>query len=159
MSFTDTHLLPGETVTFRTRLHWKVYFLPICAAILLVAGGVWLLRSTAPDWLAIIPALLALLVLSGPWLKRRTSEFAVTNKRVVVKLGVLSTRSLELLLPKIEAITVEQTLMGRLLGYGEIIVTGSGGTNERFVGIQAPLRFRQAVQAASDDAAGDPRSA
>ncbi len=63
---------------------------------------------------------------------------------------MLNTRSLELLLPKIEAITVEQTLAGRIFGYGEIIVTGSGGTNERFAGIQAPLAFRQAVQAASD---------
>ncbi len=150
MSYIDSHLLPGEVVLFRTHLHWKVYLLPLCGTAILAAGAAWILMSTAPHTLAIIPGALALLILVGPWLKRRTSEFAVTNKRVVVKLGVFSTRSLELLLPKVEAITVEQTLAGRLFRYGEIIVTGSGGTNERFQGIQAPLAFRQAVQAASD---------
>ncbi len=150
MSFINANLLPGETVLFRTRLHWKVYVLPLCGTILLAAAAVWILTSTAPHLLALIPGILALLLLVGPWLRRRTSEFAVTNKRVVVKLGALNTRSLELLLPKVEAITVEQTLAGRMFGYGEIVVTGSGGTNERFEGIQAPLAFRQAVQAASD---------
>jgi uncharacterized membrane protein YdbT with pleckstrin-like domain len=83
-------------------------------------------------------------------LRRRSSEFAVTNKRVIIKLGVLNTRSIELLLPKIEGIEVTQSLSGRLFGYGEIIVTGSGGTREPFEGIQGPLDFRQAVQAATD---------
>ena len=77
-------------------------------------------------------------------------EYVITNKRVIIKLGVLNTRSIELLLPKVEGIEVTQSLTGRLFGYGEIIVTGSGGTKELFEGIQTPLDFRQAVQAATD---------
>jgi len=56
---------------------------------------------------------------------------------------------MELLLPKIEGITVSQSLMGRMFGFGEIVVTGSGGTQEPFDNIQSPLDFRQAVQAAT----------
>ena len=71
-------------------------------------------------------------------------------KRVILKLGVLSTRSVELLLPKIEGIAVTQSLPGRIFGFGEIVVTGSGGTQEAFASIQAPLELRQAVQAATE---------
>jgi len=69
-----------------------------------------------------------------------------------MKTGIFSTRSVELLLGKIEAIAVNQTLAGRLLGYGDIVVTGSGGTEEAFGDIQAPLAFRRAVQSVTDTA-------
>jgi uncharacterized membrane protein YdbT with pleckstrin-like domain len=84
------------------------------------------------------------------YLKRTTSEFAVTNKRVIMKVGVLSTRSYELLLSKVEGIAVTQRLLGKLLNYGNIVVTGSGGTQEPFSDIQDPLQFRHAVQAVTD---------
>ncbi|TMI03740.1 MAG: PH domain-containing protein [Betaproteobacteria bacterium] len=61
-----------------------------------------------------------------------------------------STRSIELLLNKIEAIAVEQTLVGRMFGYGDIVITGSGGTKEAFSRIQSPLEFRRAVQSVAD---------
>ena len=74
----------------------------------------------------------------------------MTNKRVMMKAGVFTTRSVELLLNKIEAIAVNQSLAGRLFGYGDIVVTGSGGTREAFSNIQTPLEFRRAVQSVSD---------
>ncbi|MGZ5130018.1 MAG: PH domain-containing protein, partial [Caldimonas sp.] len=82
--------------------------------------------------------------------KRQSSDFVVTNKRVMMKAGVFTTRSVELLLNKIEAIAVNQSLSGRLFGYGDIVVTGSGGTREAFSHIRAPLEFRRAVQSVSD---------
>ncbi len=154
MSYIKRHLLPGETVAFRTHLHWKLYLPALLAVVVVLAPlTVLALRSTT-KLLALAPAGVALILLSIPWMKRRSSEFAVTNKRVIIKLGVLKTRSIELLLPKIEGIAVTQTLGGRLCGYGEIVVIGTGGTEERFAGIQAPLDFRQAVQAATDGKAG-----
>ena len=80
----------------------------------------------------------------------KSSEFAVTNKRVIFKLGVLTTRSVELLLPKVEGIAVTQSMAGRIFGFGAIVVSGSGGTQEPFRDIQSPLAFRQAVQAAAE---------
>jgi uncharacterized membrane protein YdbT with pleckstrin-like domain len=151
MGYIDKHLLPGERVTYRTRLHWKIYVGPVLLVLLILLPLVILALSTAHPALALLPALAAIGVLLVAFLRRRTSEFAVTNKRVILKLGVLNTRSVELLLPKIEGVTVTQSLAGRLLGFGGIVVTGSGGTQEPFSSIQAPLELRQAVQAATGD--------
>ncbi len=70
----------------------------------------------------------------------------MTTRRVLIKVGVLRRRSLELLLSKVESIGVDQGIVGRLLGYGTIIVTGTGGTKEPFRMIAAPLEFRRMVQ-------------
>ena len=150
MSYIDKQLLPGEAVTYRTRLHWKVYVGPALLVLLVLLPLVILALSTAHPALAAIPGLAAIVVLLQALIRRRTSEFAVTTKRVILKLGVMNTRSVELLLGKIEGISVTQSLAGRLFGFGGIVVTGSGGTQEPFNGIQAPLAFRQAVQAATE---------
>lgn len=150
MSYIDRHLLPGERVTYRTRLHWKLYLGPVALVLLVLLPLAILALSSEHQVLVLIPAVAALGVLLAAFIRRRTSEFAVTNKRVILKLGVLNTRSVELLLPKIEGIAVTQSLAGRLFGFGAIVLTGSGGTQEPFNGIQAPLNFRQAVQAATE---------
>jgi uncharacterized membrane protein YdbT with pleckstrin-like domain len=152
MSYIDTHLLPGETVAYRTRLHWKIFVVPALISVAMLALAIWAF-SADKRVLATVPLAIALVVLFIAWIRRRSSEFAVTNKRVIIKLGVMTTRSMELLLPKIEGITVSQSLAGRMFGFGEIIVTGSGGTQEPFPNIQSPLDFRQAVQAATDGSA------
>ena len=156
MSYIDTHRLPGETVSYRTRLHWKIYVIPVLISLAMVVLSAWALSANR-TLLAIVPATVALIVLFIAWIRRRSSEFAVTNKRVIIKLGVLTTRSTELLLPKIEGIAVSQSLAGRMFGFGEIVVTGSGGTQEPFDNIQSPLDFRQAVQAATDGGMIDDR--
>lgn len=154
MSYIDKHLLPGEAVTYRTQLHWKVYVGPVLLVLLVLLPLVILAMSTTHPLLAILPGLGIVAVLLQAYFRRRTSEFAVTTKRVILKLGVMNTRSVELLLGKVEGISVTQSLPGRLFGFGAIVVTGSGGTQEPFSGIQAPLAFRQAVQAATEGGAG-----
>src|SRR5260370_37259980 len=71
---------------------------------------------------------------------------AVTNKRVIVKSGLANRRTIELLLPRIESIGVEEPALGRLLGYGTVIVRGTGGTPEVCPQMARPLEFRQQVQ-------------
>jgi len=78
--------------------------------------------------------------------RRNATEMAVTNKRVIVKSGVADRRTIELLLPRIESIAVEEPALGRLLGYGTVIVRGTGGTPEVFSQIARPLEFREQVQ-------------
>lgn len=157
MSYIDRHLLEGERIVFRTRLHWALFVTPIlfCAAVLAPIAAF----LTAGPWspYAWIPLALAGLVLLATWIKRLSSDFAVTNKRIMMKVGVLHVRSVELLLGKVETIAVDQSLAGRILGYGDIIVTGSGGTRESFPRIQAPLEFRRAVQAVADAEVGSPK--
>ena len=154
MSYVDSNLLEGERVVYRTRLHWKLFVAPVLFALVVAAPLMWIALYGTWNVLAWIPVGLALLWLLAALIKRQTSEFVVTNKRVLMKVGVFTTRSIELLLNKVEAITVHQSLTGRLVGYGDIVLTGSGGTNEPFSSIQSPLAFRNAVQAASDARTG-----
>lgn len=150
MSYIDANLLAGEQVVFRTRLHWKLLIGPLLLALATLVPVAWaLVQGTWNELILIVPAI-GVLVLLAAIVRRQSSDFAVTNKRVMAKTGVLSTRSVELLLGKIESIAVHQSLGGRILGYGDIVVTGSGGTEEMFSNVQSPLQLRRAVQSVTD---------
>jgi uncharacterized membrane protein YdbT with pleckstrin-like domain len=153
MSYIDRHLMEGERVVFRTRLHWKVLVVPLLADVVLLALAVLAMRTTRP-WLSVIPVIAGALWTAAALTRRSSSEFAVTNRRIVLKLGVLTTRSVEMLHSKIESVAVNQTLAGKFFGYGSIVVTGSGGTREVFDAIQAPLEFRNAVSSSASGEAG-----
>jgi uncharacterized membrane protein YdbT with pleckstrin-like domain len=150
MSYVDNSLIPNESVVFRTRLHWIIFFWPI---LFLIGSCVLLYFGFLhhPYALYAGEALLALTVILflAKYVVYRASEFAVTNKRVIMKVGVMQRRTLELMLTKVEAISVTQSLLGQMFGCGTILVTGTGGTREPFDNISSPLQFRRAVQAAS----------
>jgi uncharacterized membrane protein YdbT with pleckstrin-like domain len=78
--------------------------------------------------------------------KRNATEMAVTNRRVLIKTGMTSRRTLDLMLSRVESIGVEESAAGRMLGYGSVIVRGTGGTPEPFLMIAHPQEFRRAVQ-------------
>ena len=142
MGYVDSNLLPNEQVTYRARLHRIIYLLPIC--VLIVAIGV---AAIGGGWIAVGLGVIGLVLLVPPWIRSISSEFAVTNKRVLVKVGLIRRHSLELLLQKVEGIGVDQGILGRILGYGTITVSGTGGTREAFRMIARPLEFRRQVQA------------
>jgi len=143
MGYVDSNLLPNEHVTYRARVHRIIYLLPVCvlivALVLAVASGSWIAGG--------VLGLIGLVLLVPPWIRSISSEFAVTNKRVLVKVGLIRRHSLELLLQKVEGIGVDQGIVGRVLGYGTITVSGTGGTREAFRMIANPLEFRRQVQA------------
>ena len=89
---------------------------------------------------------LAALVFGIGLTKRNATEMAVTNKRVLIKQGVFGRRTLEILLQKIESIAVEESMSGRMLGFGTVIVRGTGGTPEPFKKMAHPLEFRRHVE-------------
>lgn len=150
MSYIDGNLLEGERVVYRTRLHWLLFIVPVLFTVVVLLPIAWFLANGPWNSFAWIPLALGLFILLATFVKRQSSDFAVTNKRVMMKVGVFSTHSVELLLNKIEAIAVNQSFMGRIFGYGDIVVTGSGGTREAFSHIQGPLEFRRAVQSVTD---------
>jgi uncharacterized membrane protein YdbT with pleckstrin-like domain len=78
--------------------------------------------------------------------KRNATEMAVTNRRVLIKAGMASRRTLDLMLSRVESIGVEESVWGRMLGYGNVIVHGTGGTPETFLKIAHPQEFRRQVQ-------------
>ena len=143
MGYVENNLLPNEQVTYRAKLHGIIYGFSasvFAIAILVVALGGGLIAGSA------IAAVGALLLLP-PWIRSTSSDFAITNKRVLIKVGLIRRHSLELLLQKIEGIGVDQGILGRILGFGTITVSGVGGTKEAFRMISNPLEFRRQVQA------------
>jgi membrane protein YdbS with pleckstrin-like domain/predicted RNA-binding Zn-ribbon protein involved in translation (DUF1610 family) len=147
MSYLDDHLLAGERIVYRAHLHWSTF----ATSIVVIAVGIALaivLGVYQPEYWYAGAALggIGLLLAIGPAIHYASSEFAVTDKRVVAKLGFIERESLETLLSKIEAIGVDQGVVGRMLGYGTITITGTGGTEESFPKIADPLEFRRQIQ-------------
>lgn len=143
MGYIEDSLLPGETVVARVRCHWIVFAKAI--AILIAGFAIFAYQHTAGAIVVVIGLLAAI----PPLVTFSTSEFGVTSKRVVIKIGFVKRRSLELLLRQIEAISIDQTIMGRLFGYGSITLSGTGGVHEVFHDIAKPLQFRRDIQAAT----------
>jgi uncharacterized membrane protein YdbT with pleckstrin-like domain len=163
MSYIERHLSSGETVLYHTRLHWMVMIGPCLAAMVVGGAGIGLLmdavsvRNEEGSNLGLLvgigAGLLAaavVIVAIASW-RRSATEMAVTNRRVLVKMGILSTRSIEIMLSKIESIRVDQSLAGRLFSFGTIVVRGTGGTPEPFAKIAHPLEFRRQVQEQIDE--------
>jgi uncharacterized membrane protein YdbT with pleckstrin-like domain len=159
MSYVDSNLVSGETVIYQTRLHWIVMLGHIVLGCLLLGLPGVLLLYFALSQTGIESKTLhvmegggvALLVcgvvaiLMG-MVRRNATEMAVTNRRVVIKTGVVSRKTIEMLLNKVESIEVSETTGGRMLGYGTIVMIGTGGTSEPFREVAHPLEFRNQVQ-------------
>lgn len=145
MSYIDKNLLPDERVVYRARLHWITF----ARAVVVLALGLALLFLLGADARPVGGAvvLVGLVLLVPPFVAYRTTEFGVTNKRVVIKTGFIRRHTLELLLRQIEAISVDQSLTGRLLGFGSLTLTGTGGVREVFHRVVSPLEFRRRIQA------------
>jgi uncharacterized membrane protein YdbT with pleckstrin-like domain len=142
MGYVESNLLPNEQITYRAHLHWIIYVLP--AGVLVIAAAVGI---TFASWMsAAVIAAIGLVLFIPPWIRSTSSEFAVTNKRVLIKVGLVRRHSLELLLSKVEGIGVDQGIFARIAGYGTITVSGTGGTKEAFRMISNPLEFRRQVQ-------------
>jgi uncharacterized membrane protein YdbT with pleckstrin-like domain len=143
--YVTQHLDPGETVVYRAGLHWIVYLGPVIA---LGVGVVFALPGRLPGGSYAGLAILAvgLIGLVTAWIRQTSSEFAVTTRRVIIKTGFLSRRTIELNMSKVESVQVDQDIIGRFLNYGTITVIGTGGTKEPFQMIDDPLSFRHAVQ-------------
>jgi uncharacterized membrane protein YdbT with pleckstrin-like domain len=147
MSYLDDHLLDGERIVYRAHLHWTIFGSAIIVALLGVALAI-VLRIYQPEywWLGLVLLGIGLLLAIGPFIRYTSSEFAVTDKRVLAKHGFIQRDSIETLLTKVEAISVDQAIAGRVFGYGTIVITGTGGTEESFPRIAAPLEFRRQIQ-------------
>lgn len=143
MGYIEANLLPGETVVQRARLHWIVFLKAILVVVL--GLGLLLLQPIVGGVVAGIGVLMAI----PPWLERVTSEFGVTSKRVIIKVGLVQRRTLELLIRQVEAISVDQSLTGRILNFGTITLSGTGGVRETFHNISNPLEFRRSIQSLS----------
>jgi uncharacterized membrane protein YdbT with pleckstrin-like domain len=152
VGYVERHLLAGERVVYKTRLHWVLFVKPTLLMLVGVILMVLLRQVQDPPWLWIFGAAVALIGLVWAfvhYVEVMTSEFAVTTSRLILKVGLISRYTTELLLAKVESIGVQQGLIGRLLNYGDLTVTGTGGAREVFRRVRDPIGFRNHVQQAS----------
>ena len=117
-NYVNNNLIRGEVVEYDTSYHWIIFFS--------------------------LRALFTLFI--APLIDKWSDEFAITNKRVIIKTGLISRRTVELNLSKIESVNVDQSILGRILGYGSLQIVGTGGTKEIFPNINKPLTFRKKFQ-------------
>ncbi|MEP7325740.1 MAG: PH domain-containing protein [Gemmatimonadota bacterium] len=144
MGYVEQHLLSGEKVMYRAHLHWSIFF---WSGFITLVGLVLMVLLTQNYIIGLAVTGIGLLTFIPPLVRYLTSEYAVTNKRVIVKVGLIQRDSSETLLSKVEAIQVDQTIPGRMLNFGTITITGTGGTKESFPRISGPMEFRRQVQA------------
>lgn len=147
MSRATKGLLAGEEIIYSAKLHWNVYILPYLLMIFMSFPAMfgYFHFHFRGNVIFIVLACIPVFLLFISFLERNTSEFVVTNMRVVVFVGILSSRSIEIMLSKIESITVDQELAGKFLNFGSLTVNGTGGTKEMFNNIQNPFEFRKRV--------------
>ena len=121
--------------------------------LIVVAIGLMLAQTGSPDVthpVAAIAAALGAIIIVVALVRRASTELVVTNRRVIAKFGLVARRTVEMNLAKIESVSVELTVIGRLFGFGSIMVTGTGSTMDPIRFIADPIAFRQAIQAATD---------
>ena len=116
--YIKNNLIRDEHIAFEGHYHWITFFT--------------------------LRGLLTLFI--APLIDRYSDEFDITNKRVVVKTGVIKRNTLEMNLNKIESVNVDQSILARMLGYGTITIIGTGGTHETFRNIANALEFRKLFQ-------------
>jgi uncharacterized membrane protein YdbT with pleckstrin-like domain len=139
-------LATEEHVIYSTRLSKKLFVKPFLLSAVLLVAAFFSLSLAAPYGEYVCWALMALAVpvLISPFTKYYLSHFVLTNQRVIIHHGFLTRTSYEMILEKIESITVNQSLSDRLLwGSGTLVITGTGGTKEEFPDVGNAVAFQE----------------
>ncbi|WP_319949927.1 PH domain-containing protein, partial [Klebsiella pneumoniae] len=127
-SYVDQSLTRNESVISRAQTSWIPTIIPVII-------GILLLPFYGLGLLIIIPVLLRV------W----STELALTNQRVIAKVGLIRRNTVELRIDKVESLGIHQGILGRIFNYGSIVIKGTGGTNTPIPNIKAPMQFRSIV--------------
>ncbi len=142
MSYVSESLLPGEEVIHQAKFHWAVY-LP--GAVLLLFSFFFIGSILFAGF-----AFLAVCLMIRAFIYIKTTEFAITNKRVIIKVGFIRRFTAELQRNRLESLNLEQSVLGRILDYGSIIVSGTGTSKTIIHSIDEPVEFRKNILALGD---------
>jgi uncharacterized membrane protein YdbT with pleckstrin-like domain len=151
-SYIKKTLTTGEQVIYQAKVHPAIYVAMIptflILEVLIYYVFIYNFKSNGinPGIMAYVFLLLPFLVFTHSWLIIKTTELALTNRRVISKTGIFTQKTSELQIGQIESVQVEQGIVGRMLNYGSVMVKGTGGGASPAPGIVAPFDFRKAVQ-------------
>jgi len=148
MSYVQRVLQPGEQVRHISSIHWIVYWPGVVVALLAVVAyflgetrllpGVW--RYTAYAL-----ALVAVVLLVRQWLFSWVTEIAVTDRRVIYKRGLIRRQTNEMNMDKVESVQIDQSVLGRILDYGDVKLLGTGEGFETLRTIANPIELRNSI--------------
>lgn len=154
MAYYTKVLQPGETVRAVGRLHWLIFaraMLVLLLAIVVAVASRYPKDADTQRYILVVAGfllVLAILIFLVAWVRRNGTEIVVTDRRVIYKRGFLARHTIEMNLSKVETVDVNQTFAGRLLGYGTVLVRGTGESLEPLRHISSPLAIRNAIDAA-----------
>jgi len=132
-SYVDSNLMAQEAVKYRASVSvWSLAPLIVIGILLLPLFGIGLLLFLAA------------------WIQYKTTEFAVTDRRIIAKTGLISRKTVEIFLDKVESLNIDQGILGRILDYGTVTIRGTGSTSEPIERISAPLALRKHFMEAAD---------
>jgi len=149
MRYINKTLLPDEKIIFRTKKHLIVFYIPALWAIMIIAF--LLTPNPLVNKIVFVPIFGAVVTGINQWLDYITADFAVTNKRIILREGFFFRHMNEVQLSKIANIATNQSLLGQLLGYGTVIINPFGGNSDIFSAIDNPLEFQKAAQLQLDN--------
>ncbi|HEX4780786.1 MAG TPA: PH domain-containing protein [Usitatibacter sp.] len=140
MSYIDESLVEGETIVHRAHVSWWSQFGYVLLGIVTLVVGI------------------GLVFLAIAWVKVRSTEIAITNRRIIAKFGWIKRRTIEINIAQVEALRVDQGFWGRILNFGTIIVSGTGSSLEPAPDIADPLVFRRKFMEATNRPVTSPRT-
>ena len=148
MSYIDQSIVAGETLIHRARVSWwsQVWLILLAALTFGIAIGFAAVATLDADTERIITGVIVVIgiaFLLRAWIRVHSTELAITNRRVIAKFGFVQRHTVEINLEKVEALRVDQGFIGRMLNFGTIHITGSGGSVEPIAQIAQPLEFRR----------------
>lgn len=152
-NYVSNSLIKGEVVVYEGHYHWSYWLVPLFWMLLLCVGGGVLVA--VGFLLGAVPMAVGVSIFGWYYLKYTSDEMVVTNRRLILKTGIISRDTFELQLQKVESVGVDQTIWGRIFGFGVITGTGTGGSKGSVNRVAHPLDFRKAFQEAAavyDDA-------
>jgi uncharacterized membrane protein YdbT with pleckstrin-like domain len=148
MSYVQRVLQSGEQVRYISSIHWIVYWLGVAVA-LLAGVAYWLseTRSLTGVWryAAYALALVAVVLLIQQWFQWWITEIAVTNRRVIYKKGLIRRQTNEMNMDKVESVQIDQSILGRMLDYGDVTILGTGEGFETLRTVANPIELRNSI--------------
>lgn len=142
MGYVNSNLMKNERIIYEAQLHWWIFMRPVI--FLIIGITFYISGDKATRTVGLIILLLSLMGILFQFIMKKTSEFVVTSKRVVLKKGIISRNMNEVVLSKAEGMNISQGIFGRIFGFGSIIITSGGATNT-YGTIADPLRFRKEI--------------
>lgn len=142
MGYVEKNLLKNETIIILQKPHWMIYRSVVYS--IAIFGALAYYSDAAPVWIG-LGFLFALPLTILTVINRKSTELAITSKRIIVKTGLIGRSTTELNHNQIESLSINQSDLGRMFNYGTITFHGTGGVKTPVKDVDNPLEFRKQV--------------